>query len=458
VATPQTQSVRLARVLGPFEAFSLVVSAVLGSSIFIVPATVAGDVPFLAGIVGVWIAGGVFSLMGALTYAELGAMLPEAGGGYVYLEEAFGPAWSFLFVWTDFLLVRAGAAAAISVGFGAYAATLFPLPPAVYAIALILFIGLLNVLGTKLSGMVQVLGTVFKAGAILLVIALPWLYFSRVHTDYLRPVLPPLGTAGVGKAFMAALVPVLWSFGGWDQLSHMAEEVRNPEKNIARAFGFGLVAVSLLFAGAAVSYQLIFPIGRVAHSQAIASDFFRVFWGPSGAVVIAAIVLFSALTSAHMALMSGSRSCFAIGRAGLFPAWTGRLHPRFGTPANSVIALTAWACLLVGGNALYPSASRPLYVVLFTYVMVGLLLFSSLVFAAAIRLRVTHPEWKRPYRVSGYPFTPAISIVVSLGLLVSMLADSTAEACTGLAIILAGYPVYVYSKNGLRHSKNRVRA
>jgi APA family basic amino acid/polyamine antiporter len=451
VATPQPQTEKLARVLGPFEAFSLVVSAVLGSSIFIVPATVAAQVPFFAGIAGVWIVGGIVSLMAAITYAELGAMLPGAGGGYVYLEEAFGPAWSFLFVWTDFLLVRAGAAAAISVGFGAYASALYPpVPPAAFAIGLILFLGLLNILGTKLSGMVQVLGTLFKAAAILLVIALPWFYSSHIHAGYLVPVLPATGIGGTARALSAAMIPVLWSFGGWDQLSHMAEEIRNPEKNMVRAFALGLIAVSLLFAGAAISYQLIFPISQVAHSPAIASDFFRALWGPSGAVVITAVVLFSALTSAHMALMSGSRSCFAIGRAGMFPAWTGRLSRSYGTPANSVIALTAWACILVAGNALYRSGSRPLYVVLFTYVMVGMLLFSSLVFASAMRLRRTHPEWKRPYRTAGYPFTPIISILVSAGLLLSMLADTTAEVCTALGIILAGYPVYLYAKNRVR--------
>ncbi len=455
MATPHTaltqlQTVKLARVLGPFEAFSLVVSAVLGSSIFIVPATVATQLPFFAGIAGVWILGGVISLMAAITYAELGAMLPGAGGGYVYLEEAFGPAWSFLFVWTDFLLVRAGAAAAISVGFGAYASALYPLPSAVYAIGLILFLGLLNVLGTKLSGMVQVLGTVFKAGAILLVMALPWFYSSRIHLDFLRPVLPSTGIGSTAKALSGALIPVLWSFGGWDQLSHMAEEIRNPEKNMARAFGLGLIAIAFLFAGAAISYHLIFPISQVAHSQAIASDFFRAFWGPSGAVVITGVVLFSALTSAHMALMSGSRSCFAIGRAGMFPAWTGRLNSRFGTPANSVIALTVWACLLVAFNALYRNPSRPLYVVLFTYVMVGMLLFNALVFAAAMRLRRTHPEWKRPYRTAGYPFTPAVSMLVSGSLLATMLSDTPGEVCAALGIILAGYPVYLYAKNRLR--------
>ena len=441
---------RLARVLGPFEAFAMVVSAVLGTSIFIVPAAVAAQVPFFAGIAGVWIAGGLFSLAGALTYAELGAMLPLAGGGYVYLDRAFGKLLSFLFVWTDFILVRAGAAAAISVGFAIYVSAVVPRPSGItmtawrasIAIGLILVLGLLNVLGTKLSGLVQVAGTIFKAGAILLMIALPLVLFRHVHADYLRPVFPADWSGHTSEGLSAALVPVIWSYGGWDQLGHMAEEVKQPEKYLVRGFGFGLAFITMLYVGAAIAIHLVFPIHQVAGSEAIGSDFFRALMGSPGVALITGVVMFSGMTSAHMALMSGSRSCFAIGRGGLFPGWFGRLDPKFGTPANAVMALSGWACLLVLGNAVF-GGTRPLYIILVTYVMFGLLLFGGLIFAAAIRLRSLHPDWERPYKVWGYPVTPLASMAVTVYLLWTMLRTSPHESFAALGIILLGVPVFL---------------
>ncbi len=466
MATAQPTPQRLARVLGLFEAFSLVVSAVLGTSIFLVPSAVAAQVPFFAGIAGVWIAGGLFSLAGALTYAELAAMLPEAGGGYVYLGEAFGPLASFLFVWTDCLLVRPGAAAAISVGFAAYALSLFPAPAGVapsiaqacLAIVVILVIGLLNVLGTKLSGSVQVAGTIFKAGALLLLISLPFWFATHVHSAYLQPILPAKWTIPTWQGLGAGMVAVFWSYGGWDQLSHMAEEVRSPEKNLARAFGWGLATVTMLFVGASVAIHSVFTIAQVARSQAIGSDYFSALLGPVGAILIAAVVFVAAITSAHMALMSGSRACFAIARSGSFPAALARLHPRFGTPANSVLALTFWSCVLVAGNAFVAVGSRPLYVVLFTYVMFGLLLFTGLIYASAIRLRMRHPEWKRPYRVWAYPFTPLAGIAVNTILLLSMLINTRWEALSAAAIILLGCPLYWLASKNAKHVPPPVRA
>ena len=446
--SPLTTARRLPRILGFFPALSLVVSSVLGTSIFLVPSTVAGQVPFVAGIAAVWLAGGLFSLAGALTYAELGAMLPEAGGGYVYLQKAFGPLASFLFVWTDFLIVRAGGAAAISVGFAAYTSGALPAAwpvafrePAI-AIALLLFLGLLNVLGTRLSGMVQVAGTVFKAGAIVFMIALPWLVADHRHAGALQPMWPARASWPVWQAMLAAMVPVLWAYGGWDQLSHMAEEVRDPDRNVPRAFGLGLALVSVLYTCAALAIQLVFAMPQVTHSHAIGSDYFRVLLGSPGVIFITAVVTFAGITAAHVALMSGSRSCFAIARGGLFPAWLGRVHPRFETPAPAIVTITAWACLLVAFNAIFKGGSRPLYAVLISYVMVGLLLFNGLIFAAAIRLRRIHPDWRRPYRAWGYPATPVVSIVVTVFLLITLLATVPWEAGSALAVILLGWPMY----------------
>jgi APA family basic amino acid/polyamine antiporter len=337
------------------------------------------------------------------------------------------------------------------VGFAAYASAVLPPPrgwssgvwQAGIAVCLILFLGLLNVAGTRLSGLVQVLGTILKSGAIVLMILLPWLFFSHVHFDYLRPALPSRWSWPVWQGMMAAMVPVLWSYGGWDQLSHMAEEVRNPDRNLPRAFGFGLAFIAVLYAGAAVAIQLVFPIPQIAKSQAIGSDFFRALLSAPGVALITVVVMFSAVTSAHMALMSGSRSCFAIARGKLFPQALARLHPRFDTPANAITAITIWSCLLVAGNAMFRVGSRPLYVVLISYVMFALLLFGALICFAAIRLRIRHPEWKRPYRAWGYPVTPIASILVTAFLLITMLTTSPWESCSALAVILLGWPVYL---------------
>ena len=479
MATPPTTDgeVRLPRVLGATEALCVVVGSVIGSGIFIVPAGVARNVPFLGGIALVWIIGGLFSLAGALTLAELGTMLPNAGGPYVYLREAFGRLPAFLFGWTELLVIRTGSIATLASAFGLYFALLIPAPGGIPPLAwqttaAVLATGTLavvNVLGTKVGGGVQVVGTVLKVGALGSMIALPFL-MGEVNPALLTPVWSSqqVGWPMLG-GIMAAMVSVLWAYDGWVNAAALAEEIRDPGRNIPRALIGGTLLLIALYLGMTLIYHMVLPLGEISSASSekgspriVAADFFEHLLGKAGLSVIGLVVMASTLISLNGNALSGPRAYFAMARDGLFPAGLCRVHPRFRTPANAIIAQAAWSVvLMVVGTALilaeppvngWPEPvlfawgklhRTPLYDVMFTYVIFGGTAFYTLAIAGVFVLRRTRPDAPRPYRTWGYPLTPIAYTLASGLLLGSMLVGSPTESIAGLAIIAAGVPAYL---------------
>lgn len=467
----------LPRVLGPVEAFCVVVGSVIGSGIFMVPADTARDVPYLGPIALVWVIGGLFSAAGALTLAELGAMIPRAGGPYVYLREAYGKVPAFLFGWTEFLIMRAGSMATLASAFARYfsrlveprwgvALEVWQATAAVGAIALVTTV---NVLGTKLGSALQVAGTAVKVGGVLALIALPFLVGGG-DPRRLGPVWPPAFDGGIVAGMMAAMVGVLWAYDGWINLTPMAEEVRAPGKNIPRAMISGMATLVVLYLAMTLMYHYVLPMpevaalgGRKAAESAIAATYCGRLLGRNGVTAIAALVMCSTFISLNGNALTGPRAYFAMARDGLFPAGLCRVHPRFGTPANAVAAQGAWAVVLtVLGTALvlWPAPgdgsglpgvvlsawrklnATPLYRVLYNYVIFGATLFYLLAVASVFVFRVRRPDAPRPYKTWGYPLTPLVFIVGALVLLGDMLHRSPAEALAGLGIILAGLAAY----------------
>jgi APA family basic amino acid/polyamine antiporter len=261
---------KLPRVLGPTAAFCVVVGSVIGSGIFIVPTRVAGNVPFVGGIAFVWIIGGLFSMAGALTLAELAAMLPSAGGPYVYLREAFGRLPAFLFGWTEFLVIRTGSIATLAAAFGLNFALLVKPPPGMHPVAwqttaaviAIIFLAAINVIGTRLGGWVQVIGTGLKIGALLTMIVLPF-YLGRIDTSLLTPVWPTSINPDAFAGIMTAMVSVLWAYDGWVNAASLAEDIRDPGRNIPRALILGLLALIGLYLGMSLIYHLVIPLPEV---------------------------------------------------------------------------------------------------------------------------------------------------------------------------------------------------
>ena len=467
---------QLPRVLGPVAAFCVVVGSVIGSGIFIVPGRVATQVPFLSGIIAIWVVGGLFSLAGALTLAELSAMLPSAGGPYVYLREAFGKLPAFLFGWAEFLVIRTGSIATLAAAFALNFSTIVPPPGGINPVAwdtliaclAIAILAAINAVGTKIGGGVQVVGTALKVGALVAMILLPF-FVGKVNVDNLRPFLPTELNSGLIAGMSMAIISVLWSYDGWVNASALAEEIKDPGKNIPRSLMLGLFTLIAIYLSMTILYHLVLPISAVQGGKGIVSGrYLQALIGDRGPVLIAAIIMASTFITLNGNALSGPRAYFAMARDGVFPASLCRISSRFQTPANAIIAQAVWAVVLVvvasfflmieppkyaAGNNVAPpfwaSAwktlhDKPLYDVLYTYVIFGGTIFYGLSIVSVFFLRKSLPDIERPYRTWGYPFTPVLYTLASVALLASMLIQSFFESIAGLAIIAAGIPAYLF--------------
>ncbi len=471
---------KLPRVLGPIDAFCVVVGCTIGSGIFLVPAKIAHDVPFISGIILVWIIGGVFSGAGALTLAELGAMMPQAGGLYVYLRAAYGPLLAFLFGWVEFLIVRSGSMATLAAAFARYFSQLCPpafsIPGEVWqagtAIFAIAVVTVVNVLGTRRGGTLQVVGTVLKVGGVALLMALPFL-FRQGSLDNMTPVWPGAG-GSVFTGMMAAMVSVLWAYDGWTNVTPLAEEIREPGRNVPRALIAGMAVLIAVYVGMTLAYHYVLPMDDVVAladadakqtQKAVAAVYCKKLLGQPGLVAISILVMCSTFISLNGNALTGPRAYFAMARDRLFPGSLCRVHPRFQTPANAILSQGVWSILLtIAGTVLIlvqPPDSpdglagpivtawkrlkdTPLYDLLYTYVIFGANLFYMLAISSVFVLRIRRPELPRPYRTVGYPVTPLLYVAGGFVLLGSMLLDhaSRVQSLVGIGIILLGVPAY----------------
>jgi APA family basic amino acid/polyamine antiporter len=474
---PDKARTQLPRVLGATEAFSVIVGSVIGSGIFLVPARVADNIPAIGPIILAWVLGGLFSLAGALTVAELGAMLPHAGGPYVYLKEAFGRLPAFLFGWTEFLVIRAGSVATLAAAFALYTAQLVPAPGGmrhewwqmVLASAAMLAVAVVNAMGTRLGGGVQVLGTALKVGALTLMILGPFV-LGKARAGNLSPVAPADWNAAFTNGFMVAMVSILWAYDGWINASALAEEIRDPGRNIPRAMILGMTVVMAIYLAMTLVYHLVLPMADIRAAataergtpRVVAAVFCQTLIGPAGFVAICLAVMASTLFSLNGNALSGPRAYFAMARDGLFPRGLCTIHPVYRTPANAIFAQAIWAIVLTVASTLLlvtppPSGgtlpapierawktlhSTPLYDVMYTYVIFGGTVIYTLTIAAVFVLRKRHPDWPRPYRAWGYPVTPIVYMAAAGLLMVSMLRNTPFESVGGLGIILLGVPAY----------------
>jgi APA family basic amino acid/polyamine antiporter len=475
--SPNPDPKRLAAVLTPLQALGIVVGGTIGASIFLVPSVIAQKVPFLAGALSVWILGALISLAGVLTVSELAAMLPEDGGGYVYIRAAFGPQMGFLFAWADAVMIRAGAACTISFTFGIYFAQLIPapagLPAAVWqggiAGALIATLMLLNVRGAKLGADLQVAGMALKAVALASALILPLVLWRGANHLAGAPAFPGIATGGLFAGLFAAMVPVMWTYAGWEQLAHLTEEVHNPGRNVPRVFAAGLLLIGALYLSVAIGIHYVLPWAAVVQSQAVGADLFRALFGQPGVQLISMLILLSTIFTANGAVMSGPRAAFALARSGDAPAFLSRVHPRFQTPANAVLAMGCWSLLMLAvsvavmviplpsglpvpvRNAWLALQARPLFDVMISWVMFGYLLLQALVAASLIVLRRSKPGLPRPFRVPGYPLVPVASMAATGVLMFSMAGSGALEVVAGLFLIALGLPVrWLYSRGRQR--------
>jgi APA family basic amino acid/polyamine antiporter len=454
---------------------SCVVGSVIGSGIFLVPARIAKDVPYLGGIALVWVVGGLFSMAGSLTLAELAAMLPHAGGPYVYLKEAFGRLPAFLFGWSEFLVIRAGSVATLAAGFALYFARLVPAPggmnPLIWQMAVAVVamttVAAINIIGTRVGGGVQVAGTVLKVSALGVMIVLPFV-LGKADPARLEPTWPSSGTTGLFSGFMAALIAVLWAYDGWVNAGNMAEDVADPGRNVPRALVWGMALLTGIYLAVTLAYHLVIPLPEAiamagVTGKPIAGEFFARLVGPWGQTAISLLVMSSIYIALNGNALSGPRAYFAMARDGLFPRGLCTIHPRFQTPANAILAQTVWSMILTVAGALFllvepprtglPAWThtawtklheKPLYDVLYTYVIFGATIFYTASIASVFVLRRTRPGLPRPYRTWGYPLTPALYIVGAVIFLWSMYEENRLESLAGVGIIALGLPAYLF--------------
>lgn len=426
----------LQRSLGLRELILIVVGTVIGSGIFIVPGAVLRETGYAVGpALAVWLVGGVLSLLGALTYGEMGAMAPEAGGLYVYLRDTFGPLTAFLYGWTLFFAISAGSLATLAVAAAGYLQQIVPLTPALQklvAVAMIAIVCVVNVRGTRQGARVQNWATGIKVGAILLmaVVLIGW-GTGMGAAD--RAIMPPAVDAGLLSGVGVAMIGVLWAYEGWQYVTFSAGEAVDPQRTFPRGIVLGTTALIAVYLVANVAYLAALGPAAAGRSDAVAADAVRAVVGPGAGKLIAAAIVISMFGAANGLTLTAPRVYFAMARDGLFFRRLAEVHPRFGTPAIAIVASSAWAALL---------ALSGTFEQLLTYVVFAGWIFYALGALSLFLYRRRQPEQPRPFRVPGYPWTPVLFVLSAGAIVVNTLVARPVQALLGLGIVLLGIPVY----------------
>ena len=428
-----TNQVRLKADLNWRDGSAIVAGTVIGSGIFLVPGSIAREIPSIWPMMAVWLLGGLLTLFGALSVAELGAAFPEAGGLYVYLHAGYGRVAAFLYGWGLLTLIHSGSLAALAVAFGLYCSQLMPMPvPEQKAVAIvsILAVTVVNYFGLHAGKLVQNLVTASKIGGIgILTIAL------FIRGDFHRLTAPAPTDSGLSALSVgAALVAVLWAYEGWHVVSFTAGEFRNPARDLPKSLSAGILAVVAAYLLANLSYFTVLSPTRMQATDRAAATAMNVAYGAGATGFVTLLIVVSILGSMNGTALTGPRVYFAMARDGLFFPGFGRLNPRTHAPSVAIVVQGVWAsCLTLAGG----------FRDLFTYVIFTAWIFYGATVLAVIILRVKRPDLHRPYRVPGYPWLPGL-FVIAAGLITAIaIANGPRHALYGIGLILLGMPVYL---------------
>jgi APA family basic amino acid/polyamine antiporter len=429
----------LPRKLNVVDGTALLVGTVIGSGIFVVPSLIAQRVPEPGLALAIWFFSGLLVLCGALTLAELGTMLPQSGGLYVYMREAYGPFLAFLYGWTIMMVVIPGSLAALTSAFLLYLQHFVPLTLGVEkALGIVLLFGLalVNARGAKQGASVQNVFTFLKVTGLVSLVALA-LITQQGTTDHFLPVSPERFTPAVFAGVGVAMVSTLFAYDGWHFVGFVAGEMRDPHRTVPRSIFLGVAIVITAYVTANLAYIFVLGQTRIAASERVAADAMSSMIGPVGASLITLAILCSTFGAISANVLAGPRVFFAMARDGAFFRPLATVHPRYETPANAIWSLTVWAAALTltGGYEHLITMSQFVNWIFFTMVVLSVVV-----------LRRKHPEWSRPYRVLGYPFTVAVFVVVSMAFVVNTLVESARSALMGLTLLLIGVPVYLWSR------------
>jgi APA family basic amino acid/polyamine antiporter len=485
--------------LGLTSATTLVMGSMIGSGIFIVSAEIARLVDSPALLIAAWLVTGFMTITGALAYGELAAMMPHAGGQYVYLRESLGPLWGFLYGWTMYLVIQTGTIAAVGVAFGKFLGVFFPsvsstnwiwhiahVPPIpigpmvlgnmdvglntqnLVAILIVVFLSVLNIFGVKTGAAVQNVFTFAKTAALLGLVLLGVFvgrnaqaiaanfganFWRNAGWGALHPVQVgvggPIALVGMITIIAVAQVGSLFSSDAWNNVTFTAGEVRNPKRNLPLALALGTGAVTLLYVLANVVYLTVLPLVGIQHApeERVATAVMQQIFGAGGAEIMAVAILISTFGCNNGLILAGARVYYAMAKDGLFFRSASRLHPKYHTPVRSLMMQCIWTCILcISGS----------YGQLLDYIIFAVLVFYILTIAGLFVLRVKRPDEPRPYRAIGYPVLPAMYILMAVFIDVVLLRYKPQYTWPGLIIVLLGIPVYfLWSK---RNPQEKVQA
>ena len=434
----------LPRTLGLWSSIGVVIGITIGSGIFRTPAAIARLVPNPLAILALWAGGGLLSLCGALSFAELGAMLPETGGFYAWLREGWGRPVAFMFGWSELVLIRASALGGMAIVFGEYALRSFGVDAAVHVFAarglaagLIAFAATANILGARVGAGIVNVSTATKFSAVLL-LAVAALFLGGAHGASLSHLTAT--TAGAGPITAGglglALVSVLWTYDGFVDVSFVAGEVTDPGRNLPRAILLGTGAVVLLYLATNIAYHYVMPVDAVARSPLVAADVMDAIFGRVGVVAVSFFVMISSFSAVNGGMLAAPRVFFAMAEDRLFFRPLARVHPRFRTPHVAILLSALLGMALVMSRSFESLAN--------TFVIAAWP-FYALSVAALFRLRRTRPDLPRPYRAVGYPIVPAIFVIAVVWFVVNALVTDPLPTIATLALVAIGAPIYFFS-------------
>jgi basic amino acid/polyamine antiporter, APA family len=434
----------LRRALGPFDATMVVIGGIIGSGIFINPYLVARqlDSPLL--VLGAWATGGAVALIGAFAYAELAQRLPKAGGQYVYLREAWHPVVGFLYGWALIFMIETGAMAAVAIAFAQYTQRLTGhggIDPRIIAVAAIALLSAVNYVGVKPGSRLLNVFVVLKVAALAVLILCAW--SGTGAADWMTR-----GRQGAGNstaiAFGAALIPILFTYGGWQQANYVAEEIRDPERLLPRALIAGTLSVIVIYLLVNVAYLRTLGLDGLAASLTPAADAAGHWLGASGDRFVAAAIAISTFGFLDLCILAPTRVYYAMANDGAFVPALARLHPRFHTPSAAIVVQSTWAILLVLTGT---------YGDLLNTVVFADWIFFSLTVGGLFILRA-RSAGTPGFRTPGYPWLPAAFVGVALVVVASVVREAPLRSATGLGLLLLGVPVYYFYKR--QHLKSGI--
>lgn len=447
----------------------VMVGIVIGSGIFLTTGIMAKSIPSGGLILLAWLVGGLLTLAGALTYAELGAAMPEAGGQYVYLREAYGPMAGFLFGWILFLVYMTGGIAALALAFAEYIGYFFPylgtnhiivtldIPllkgslhysltaGQMIGVSVIILLSIVNFIGVGLGKSIQNVFTVIKIGTIAGIIILGFAIGKGTPPELaMDPAGMSFGSIIIG--FGVALVAVAWAFDGWNNVNFVAGEIKNPRRNLPLALILGTLGITFLYVLVNYIYLYALPMQETIGVVRIAEKATGALFGSSTGTLISALVIVSVFGSLNGSILVGPRVYFAMAKDGLFFQKVANVHPRFRTPGFSILIQAVWASLLT----LLGTFEQIL-----TFAMFIAIAFWIAATAAVFTLRKKRPDLPRPYKTWGYPVVPAIFIIASTGILLNTLIEKPVEALAGILLTALGIPAYFYWKQHLKKGNSK---